>query len=99
MKSVITKFEAKESERVIDKGFVRTPYALEVRGAAVPNALVYSLLDMDTGALTVTVQVPKEGGKPVLALSTMDALARRVKPDARAYAGNKGGAAVVRRYS
>lgn len=99
MKSVITKLEANLSERVLSGNIMRTPYVLEVRGAAIPNALVHEMLDINTGSVTVLVQVPKSDGKPVLAVSTIDAIARRVKAGARAYAGNQGGPLMVRRYA
>jgi hypothetical protein len=97
MKSVITKLEANLTERVMERGFVRTPYTLEVRGAKVPNALVHEVLDMETGAIRITVQSPLVDGKPVLALSTMDAIARRVKPGVKAYV-SQGRMVLVRRY-
>lgn len=99
MKSVITKLEANLSERTLSGDIMRTPYVLEVRGAAIPNVLVYEMLDTVKGFTTVLVQAPVVDGKPLLAPSTMDAIARRVKPNARAYGGNRGGSVRVRRYS
>lgn len=95
MKSVITRFEENTSEQMLGK----MPYIVEVRGQRVPNLRVEKLTDIESGAVTVLVEVPKSDGRAILAVSTMDALARRVKPDARAYAGNKHGAVARRMYS
>lgn len=82
MKSVITKLEV--SERWIDT----VKYDLEIHGAPVPNVIVEKRTDMENGFESVLIQVPIVDGKPVLAVSTMDAIARRVMPSARRYAGN-----------
>lgn len=91
MKSVITKFEI-DPEMVL---LGSTRYVVEIRGEVVPNLVVEKNLNTENGHVTVRVQVPRG----TVAVSTMDALARRVDPTARAYAGNKGGASQVRLYA
>lgn len=95
MKSVITGFEVITEEVTLE----RTPYAVEIRGEAMPAVKVTKVQNLTMGGYTIWVEVPKVDGRPILAVSTMDALARRVKPDARAYGGNKGGAVLRRVYS
>jgi hypothetical protein len=73
------------------------PYEIEVKGKTEPLVKVVKLLDLETGAVTVSVQTPVTDGKPLLTLSAMDSIARRILPNARVYAGNKGHAAVKRR--
>lgn len=79
MKSVITKLEV--SERLL--GVER--YELEIRGAKAHNTIVELRTDIDTGSQHVFVQTPVKGG---LSLSTADAVARKLIPAARKYAGN-----------
>lgn len=82
MKSVITKLEVSE------KWLGVTKYDLEIKDAVVPNVIVEKHTDVNTGFESVLVQSPIRDGKAVLSLSTMDAIARRIIPDARKYAGN-----------
>ena len=95
MKSVITKFEVLADEVTLD----RTPYAVEVKGQAMPSVKVVRVQNLTMGGYTIWVEVPKVDGRPILAVSTMDALARRVAPGAKVYGGNKGGAVLRRVYS
>jgi hypothetical protein len=73
------------------------PYQIEVRGKLEPLVKVVRLMDLDSGDVTVSVQTPVTDGKPLLTLSAMDSIARRILPGARVYVGNKGHAAVKRR--
>ena len=95
MKSVITKFEVLTDEVTLD----RTPYAVEIRGQAMPSVKVVRVQNLTVGGYTIYVEVPKVNGRPILAVSTMDALARRVSPVATVYGGNKGGEVLRRVYS
>jgi hypothetical protein len=80
-----------------DETLGKLPYEVEVKGRTEPLVKVVRLLDLDSGAVTVSVQTPVTDGKPLLSLSAMDSIARRILPGARVYAGNKGHAAVKRR--
>lgn len=73
------------------------PYEVEVKGKLEPLVKVVRSMDLDSGDVTVSVQTPVTDGKPLLSLSAMDSIARRILPGARVYAGNKGHAAVKRR--
>lgn len=73
------------------------PYEIEVKGKLEPLVKVVKMLDLEDGSVTVSVQTPVTDGKPLLTLSAMDSIARRILPGARVYAGNKGHAAVKRR--
>ena len=78
MKSVITKLE------VAEKWLGVTRYDVEIKGEVVPNVIVELRTDVNTGYQHVFVQSPVDGLSP----STMDAIARRILPGARKYAGN-----------
>lgn len=95
MKSVITKMEVIAEQATL----AETPYAVEVRGVAMPAVKVVKVQDLVRGGYSVRVEVPKVDGRPILSVSTMDALARRVMPAAKVYAGNRGGAVTRRLYS
>lgn len=84
MKSVITKMEKNEDASVW--GVER--FDVEIKDSKVPNVIVERRTDPNNGFVSVLVQVPVVARKPVLSLSTMDAIARRILPDARVYAGN-----------
>jgi hypothetical protein len=59
------------------------PYLIEVKGKPEPRVKVVRTLDNDTGEVTVSVQTPVADGEPLLSLSAMDSIARRIKPGAR----------------
>lgn len=80
-----------------DETLGKLPYEVEVKGKLEPLVKVVRLLDLEDGSITVSVQTPVTDGKPLLTLSAMDSIARRILPGARVYAGNKGHAAVKRR--
>lgn len=81
-----------------DATFGRTPYRLEIKGAPAHGVRVTELLDPNTGKRTVEVIVPAPEGVPALALSTMDAVARRILDGARVALKSQG-TAVRRLYS
>lgn len=91
MKSVITKFEVIEE----NVSLAVTPYRAEIQGKFDPRVKVQKVQDLKKGGYYVQVQVPK--GK--LALSTMDALARRVHPSARVLNDLPGVSVHVRTYT
>lgn len=83
MKSVITKLEA----RTEDQTYGRIPYDVEIKGERPANVVVAKLPKLSAEAQTL-VEITTPVGS--LALSTMDAIARRILPDARhlvTYAG------------
>lgn len=83
MKSVITKLEA----RTEDQTYGRIPYDVEIKGAKPANVVVAKLPKLSDKTETL-VEITAPVG--LLALSTMDAIARRIIPNARhrvTYAG------------
>ncbi|QFG12153.1 Hypothetical Protein OBI_RACECAR_314 [Arthrobacter phage Racecar] len=86
--SVITKLEANTE----DATFGRTPYRLEIKGAPAHGVRVTELMDPNTGQKSVELIVPAPDGSPALPLSTMDAVARRIKDGARVIAKAQGNA-------
>lgn len=95
MKSVITKFEVIADEVTLEQ----TRYVVEIKGQAMPLVKVTKVQDLVHGGYTIRVEVPKVDGRAILADSTMDALARRVDPNAKVYGGNKRGMVKVRVYA
>lgn len=91
MKSVITKFEVVEDNVTL----AVTPYRVEVKGIRDPRLKVERVQDLKNGGYYVLVQAPAG----MLALSTMDAIARRVDPKARALSNMAGKTVHVRIYS
>lgn len=92
MKSVITKLVA----RTEDQTYGRIPYDLEIKGSKPANVTVAKLPKInETGQTLVEITTP-EGA---LALSTMDAIARRILPDARHLITYNGKAARRRVYA
>lgn len=90
MKSVITKFEVVEENVTL----AVTPYRAEIKGKFDPRVKVERVQDLNKGGYYVVVQVPAG----VVALSTMDALARRVSADARVLTNMPGRGVHVRTY-
>jgi hypothetical protein len=72
-------------------------YIVSLKGKPEPRLKV-SRFQHEDGAIMVIVEAPKVNGKPIVAVSTMDAIARRVEATARAGAGINGSARVQRRY-
>lgn len=72
-------------------------YIVALKGQREPRLKV-SRLQTESGAIVVIVEAPKVDGKPIVAVSTMDAIARRIDPSARAGAGLNGSTRVQRRY-
>lgn len=70
MKSVITKFEVNEEV----SGLGTTRYDVEIKGKPVHGLKVERVQDLNLGGYRINVEAPVEA----LAVSTMDALARRV---------------------
>lgn len=92
MKSVITKLEA----RTEDQTYGRIPYDVEIKGAKPANVVVAKLPKLsDVTETLVEITSPKG----LLALSTMDAIARRIMPDARHRVTYDGTAAQRRVYA
>lgn len=85
MKSVITKLE--ENKELSSFGVTR--FDLEVNGQTIPGVIVEKLTDAKNN-VTVRVQTPLVDGKWMLSPSAMLAVAKRILPGAKAYAGNAG---------
>jgi hypothetical protein len=80
MKSVITKLEARNE----DQTYGRIPYDVEIKGERPANVVVAKLPKISDATQTlVEITTPLVGGSTALAVSTMDAIARRILPDAR----------------
>jgi hypothetical protein len=76
----------------------KTPYALSIKGQPEPRVKVKEVLDVNTGETSVEIIALVDDDKPVLALSTLDQIARRIKPDARVQHSRKGSVNMVRLY-
>ena len=76
-----------------------TPYKLEIKGEPEPRVRVTELMDLETGTKTVRIIAKASEGVPALALSTLDAIARRILPNARVKATGKGTAGMHREYA
>ena len=96
MKSVITKLEA----RTEDQTYGRIPYSVEIKGETPANVVVAMLPKVSDKTQTlVEITVPLVEGATALALSTMDAIARRILPDAKVLVTYNGSAARRRVYA
>jgi hypothetical protein len=95
VKSVITSLEPNREEMLL--GF--TPYKLEIKGEPEPRVKVVEIKDITTGAATIRIVAMAAAGMPVLALPTLDQIARRILPNARVTARLHGSAAFTRLYS
>lgn len=85
MKSVITKLE--ENKELSSFGVTR--YDLEVAGKEIPGVIVEKNTDAQNN-VTLRLQTPLVDGKWLLSPSAMLAVAQKIKPGAKAYAGNAG---------
>jgi hypothetical protein len=95
MKSVITALEPNRDEMLL--GF--TPYRLEIKGEPETRVKVTEIRDITTGKATVRIVAMAAAGTPVQAVSTLDAIARRILPNARVTARLHGSAAFSRFYT
>lgn len=93
--SVITGLTQNIDETVL--GFM--PFDVELRGKREPRVKVHKLQDYKTGALSVRIDVVAASGKPVVALSTLDAIARRVLDGAKIEKTVKGALKHIRHYA
>lgn len=93
--SVITKLVPDFDEMLLGA----TPYILEIKGEPEPRVRVTELMDLDTGTKTVRIIAKAAEGVPALALSTLDAIARRILPTARVAVTSKGKAGMHREYA
>ena len=66
-----------------DASVNKTPYTVIHAGQSVPQVKAVRLVSPITGAITVELTVPVQNGIPAIPVSTMDATARRINPNAR----------------
>jgi hypothetical protein len=90
MKSVITALVPDNNNLLVGV----TPFKLELKGKPEPRVRIEKIQDMQDGSFTVRIVAPSD-----MSLSTLDAVARRLLPNARVYAGSKLGPTKVRLYS
>jgi hypothetical protein len=90
MKSVITALVPDNDNLLLGV----TPFKLELKGQSEPRVKVQKIQDLEYGGFTVKIVAPSE-----MAVSTLDAIARRLLPNARVYAGVKAGPTKVRLYA
>lgn len=76
-----------------------TPYLVTVAGKPEPRVQAVRVVSALTGAVTIQLTVPVIDGSPLLALSTMDATARRISPTARVAHNRKGSRLHIREYA
>jgi hypothetical protein len=94
--ATITLVEARSE----DQTYGRIPYDVEIKGARVGGLAVSKLPKLSAdGQTLVEIKVPAVAGKPVLSLSTLDQIARRVLPEARILNRSKTGPARLMIYS
>lgn len=75
------------------------PYKVTVAGKPEPRVKAIRKVSALTGEIRIELTVPVIDGSPLLALSTMDATARRISPTARVSRNRKGSRLHVREYS
>lgn len=72
-------------------GLNEMPYIVEIKGLRDPRITAVRTFYPETGRFLIMVKSPLKDGKPVLADSTMDTIARRINSDAKiSYKGGKG---------
>jgi hypothetical protein len=77
-----------------------TPFKLEIKGSPEPRVTATKFIDIDTGKVSkVRIVALAADGVPAQPLSTLDAVARRLLPNARVTAAHKGTAQFYREYS
>lgn len=83
-----------------DATWTETPYALEIKGQPERRVTVKRILDADTGKRVVRIATLAPSGIPVVALPTLDQIARRIIPGARVQPNTvKGTATLIREYA
>lgn len=82
-----------------DKTWTDTPYRLELKGETAHGVTVKTVLDTETGKRVVRIAALAPSGIPVVALPTLDQIARRIIPGARVERSIKGTANLIREYS
>lgn len=75
------------------------PYRVTVAGKPEPRVKAIRSVSPLTGEITVSLTVPVIDGSPLLALSTLDATARRINPAARVKSYGRGSRVLVREYA
>lgn len=95
MKSVITSLEPNREDATLGL----TPYAVTIKGSPEPRVKIVESRDITTGKATVRIIAMAAAGMPVLALPTLDQIARRILPGARVTARLHGSAAFTRVYA
>lgn len=93
---------SKQTSVIADRdnaGVNNTPFKVIVGGKPEPRVQAVRVVSALTGAVTIQLTVPVIDGSPLLALSTMDATARRISPTARVSRNRKGSRLHVREYS
>jgi hypothetical protein len=77
-----------------------TPFKLEIKGSPEPRVKATKIIDINTGKVAkIRIVAMASDGVPAQPLSTLDAVARRLLPNARVTAANKGSAQFYREYS
>lgn len=75
------------------------PYRVTVAGKPEPRVKAVRKVSALTGEIRIELTVPVIDGSPLLALSTMDATARRISPTARVSRTRKGSRMHIREYA
>lgn len=75
------------------------PYRVTVAGKPEPRVQALRKVSALTGEIRIELTVPVIDGSPLLALSTMDATARRISPTARVDGYRKGSRLHIREYA
>lgn len=93
---------SKQTSVIADRdnaGINAMPYKVAVAGKPEPRVQAVRVVSALTGAVTIQLTVPVVDGSPLLALSTMDATARRISPTARVAGYRKGSRLHIREYA
>lgn len=75
------------------------PFKVTVAGKPEPRVKAVRKVSALTGEIRIELTVPVIDGSPLLALSTMDATARRISPTARVSHNRKGSRLHIREYA
>lgn len=95
MKSVITKLEINDDASTHSVKM----YDLDIKDKPRHGVTVKRIFDVWTGKTVVKISSIVKDGAPVLSLSTMDAVARRIIPNARVENVVKGSKITIREYA
>jgi hypothetical protein len=77
-----------------------TPFNLEIKGSPEPRVKATTFLDINTGKVSkVRIVTLAADGVPAQPVSTQDAVARRLLPNARVTARHSGSSQFYREYS